>query len=170
MTEIPADGLCISSFVVVVSREHPSRVLLGQINPAAPWDHLGALDPDRIGAWKDRWMLPACHLLWGEAPAEAAQRILHELTGLSSRGLRGPEVVSEVYTPLRHPSATHHWDLEFVFRTDASEAELRPLKAWNRLEFVAPGGISPGEFARSHDEVLARVGFPPRAGSGGPAR
>lgn len=158
LTEIPPDGICLSAFLVVRSAEHPTRVLLGRINPDAPWDHLGALDPERVAHWKDRWMLPASHLIFRESPQEAAERIRVELTGLSARELDGPRVVSDVYAPPRHPTSRQHWDLEFIFRTDAREEELRPISAWSRLEFLDPRSLGPEEVARLHDDVISHAG------------
>lgn len=124
MPEVPSDGLCLCAFVVLASEARPDRVLLGKINPEAPWDHLGALDPGRIAAWKDRWMLPSSHLLLLEDPHDSAVRILRELVGLPPRPLEGPIVTSEVYTPVRHPAAKRHWDLEFIIRGRVAEREV----------------------------------------------
>ncbi len=159
MPDVPKDGLCLSAFVVLTSREHPSRILLGKLNPAASWDHLGALDPGRLQAWGDRWMLPASHLLYLEAPDDAAKRILDELTGLRPRTLEGPKVTSEVYAPERHPDAKEHWDLEFIYRGVASEAELRPLEAWKELRFVDVSALGAGSMARAQDDILRSAGF-----------
>lgn len=158
--EVPPDGLCLSAFVVVRSAEHPSRVLLGHVNPAADWGQLGALDPERIAAWKDRWMLPSSHLIQLEGPAEAARRIVRELTGLTIPALDGPLVTSEVYPPRRHPNRGEHWDLEFIFTAAASEADLRPHPAWTELRFVETRGLDPATMARSHEDILAYVGLP----------
>lgn len=162
MTEIPSDGFCLSAFLVLASNEHPGRILMGQLNPSAPWDHLGALDPERVEAWKGRWMLPASHLLYREGPDEAARRVLEELTGLAPRPLLGPTVTSEVYGPSRHPQMVRHWDLGFVYRGSASEGEIQPHKAWSSLAFVDLGSVTPAEMARSHDDILAQVGLPIR--------
>jgi ADP-ribose pyrophosphatase YjhB (NUDIX family) len=160
MPEVPADGLCLCAFVVLSSEKHPSRVLLGKLNPAAPWDHLGALDPSRVVAWKDRWMLPSSHLLMLEDPRDAARRILEELVGLRARPLEGPIVTSEVYGPPRHPAAKQHWDLEFIFRGAVSEDEITPPDAWADLTFVDPSTLRPDEVARSQEDILAHAGYP----------
>ncbi len=165
LSEIPPDGICLSAFLVVRSAEHPARVLWGRLNPEAPWDHLGALDPERVAHWKDRWMLPASHLIYRESPEEAAERIRSELTGLSPRELHGPRVVSDVYAPPRHPTARQHWDLEFIFQTVAREDELRAVPAWSRLEFLDPRSLAPEEVARLHNDVISRAG--PEGGAPG---
>ncbi len=156
---VPKDGLCLCAFVVVASREHPARVLLGKLNPAAAWDHLGALDPGRLTAWGGHWMLPSSHLQHLEAPDDAARRIVDELTGLRPRSLDGPKVTSEVYPPARHPDRREHWDLEFIYRTTASEAELRPHSAWTELRFVDVGTLDPGSIARAQDDILRHAGY-----------
>ncbi|MGA7923734.1 MAG: NUDIX hydrolase [Thermoplasmata archaeon] len=161
MPEVPKDGLCLCAFVVITSAEPPSRVLLGRINPEAPWDHLGALDPERVTSWKDRWMLPSSHLLMLESPEEAASRILRELTGLSGRTLEGPKVTSEVYAAPRNPGAAHHWDIEFIFRGTASESEVKPIEPWTELRFVELGQLQPDNMARLQDDILRYVGLVP---------
>jgi ADP-ribose pyrophosphatase YjhB (NUDIX family) len=159
MREVPADGLCLSAFVVISSAEHPSQVLLGRINPAAPWDHLGALDAERVEAWRGRWMLPSSHLMVLESPDRAAERILRELTGVTPRFLVGPKVFSDVYTPERHPAARQHWDLGFIYRGVAREDEVHPIAPWTELRFVESTTLAPSELARSHGDILREVRF-----------
>lgn len=159
---VPPDGLCLSAFLVVSADEAPSRVLLGRVNPAADWAHLGALDPDRVAAWKDRWMLPSSHLIHLESPLEAAERIARELTPLTLPTFAGPIVTSEVYPPARHPNAGHHWDLEFIFRASAPGATLRPHPAWAELRFVDSRELTPAAMARAHGDILSAAGFPMR--------
>lgn len=159
---MPPDGLCLSAFVVVAAADAPTRVLLGRVNPVADWGHLGALDPERLVAWKDRWMLPSSHLIQLEAPAEAAQRIVREMTPLSIPDLAGPIVTSEVYPSARRPGTGHHWDLGFLFRGTASESALRPHPAWTELRFVETRDLTSAEMARSHEDILAFAGVPLR--------
>lgn len=158
--EVPPDGLCLCAFVVVSAREAPSRVLMGRIDPAADWAQLGALDPDRVAAWKGRWMLPSSHLIQLESPIDAAQRIVRELTPLSLSTLAGPIVTSEVYPPARHPEHGQHWDLEFIFRGSAPETALRPHPAWAELRFVETHDLAPADMARAHEDILAAAGLP----------
>src|SRR5207244_8358932 len=46
-SHIPEGGFCLSSFVVISQTGHPERILMGHLNPAAAWDHVGALDQER---------------------------------------------------------------------------------------------------------------------------
>jgi ADP-ribose pyrophosphatase YjhB (NUDIX family) len=158
--EIPEDGFCLSAFVLVRSERRPTAVLLGRINPKAPWDHLGALDEGRIEAHRHGWMIPSSHLLLHEAPDAAAARILTEQLGLRGLPLEGPLVVSEVYTPLRFHDLTRHWDLEFLYFGETGEEGLSPQPAWQTLEFVETRTLRPDAMARSHEDVLASAGFP----------
>lgn len=160
MSEVPEDGLCLSAFVLLTAEENPRAVLMGHLNPAAPWDHLGALDPSRVEAHRHGWMLPSSHLMVRESPAEAARRILTEQLGLPAVPLAGPQVVSEVYAPRRFPTARGHWDLEFLFRGTAPGKTLAVPEAWTELEFVDLRTTRKSEIARSHEEILASAGFP----------
>lgn len=158
--EVPEDGLCLCAFVVVREAEHPTRVLLGRLNPAADWAHLGALDPARTTAWKDLWMLPSTHLIQLESPSEAARRIVRELTGLELATLDGPIVTSEVYPPRRHPDHGSHWDLEFIFTASAPERAAVPHPAWTELRFVDTRELAASQMARAHEDILASAGLP----------
>jgi hypothetical protein len=134
-------------------------VLVGKIDPAGPWDHIGALDPRRVELNSAGWMLPSSHLLYYESPAQAAIRVLEDQLGISRLSLTGPTVVSEKYTPRRHPERGDHWDLEFLYRGEAPPSWRPAHPAWRELRFIDPGATPRAEFTRSHDEVLELAGF-----------
>ncbi|MCI4352579.1 MAG: NUDIX hydrolase [Thermoplasmata archaeon] len=159
MPEVPEDGLCLSAFVILSPEDDPSSVLMGHMNPAAPWDHLGAMDPGRVEAHRHGWMLPSSHLILQESPEEAARRVLAEQLELPPLPLEGPKVVSEVGPSRRYPTRRGHWDLEFLFRGRVRERDLPSPEAWTELRFVDLRTIRKMEIARSHDEVLASAGF-----------
>lgn len=150
MSEIPEGGVCISAFVILSKHSNPHMVLMGRINKNAPWDHLGALDPGRMERHSKGWMLPSSHLMLGEDPRRAAMRILREQLGLIDQRVEGPMVFSEMYGSL------NHWDLEFVFRGERSEAPVHEV--WDELKFVDLTRIKKEEIARSHEDILAHVG------------
>lgn len=158
VAEVPLAGFCISAFVVVSDRSQPGTVLLGHLNPDAPWDHIGALDRERAAVHSKGWMIPSSHLMYGEAPGQAAERILTEQLGLEGVPLGAPGILSEVYAPKRFPEKGGHWDLGFVFRVavDPSSVDLRH-PAWRDLKFVDYQTLDPAEVARSHEDVLAAV-------------
>jgi ADP-ribose pyrophosphatase YjhB (NUDIX family) len=162
ISEIPADGFCISVFLVIRQRDRPRSILMGRINADANWDHIGALTQDRIEAHRKGWMLPSCHILYGESPNDAARRVAGEQLGLDNElNLAEPKVYSEVYAPKRHPQAKEHWDLQFMYEGELGVEELQRRKkmpnAWLTLRFVDVDTLEKTEFARSHEDIIARI-------------
>jgi ADP-ribose pyrophosphatase YjhB (NUDIX family) len=150
MNEIPEGGFCISAFLVISKAKNPKQVLVGRTNKKAPWDHLGALDPERVERHSKGWMLPSSGLLLGESPEEAAERILKEQLSLTNQPLKGPFVFSEVYGPMRH------WDLEFIFQGERRKAPAN--EAWSELMFIDLPKTRREDIARGHEDILAHVG------------
>ena len=161
--EVPEGGLCLSSFLVITDEaRNPKRVLMGHLNPEAPWDHIGALDEDRVRAHSRGWMLPSSHLMIKESPHEAARRIQREQLGLEEGiPLSEPRVVSEVYTPKRFPHLASHWDLEFIFRGILNPDNLpqEHPEAWTELAFVDLSKTPKSEIARSHEDIIESAGL-----------
>jgi len=157
--EIPEGGLCLSSFVLVTQAGKPDHVLLGRLNPDAPWDHIGALDSERVRVHSKGWMIPASHLMLKESPVDAARRVVKEQLEMESLTLSGPQVVSEVYTPRRFPDLPSHWDLEFIFRGELALEKVPKPSAWKELVFVDVSRTKKSEVARSHEDVLESAGF-----------
>jgi ADP-ribose pyrophosphatase YjhB (NUDIX family) len=148
--EIPNGGFCISTFLIISKRGHPNHVLMGHLNRNAPWDHIGALDLDRVERHSKGWMLPSSGLIFGESPQEAAKRILEEQLGLHDQNLEGPQIYSEIY------GDEEHWDLEFLFLGERENAPSH--NAWLELKFVDLSKTHQEEIARLHEDVLAHVG------------
>lgn len=149
-TEIPEGGICLSAFLVIGETGHPERILMGRLDPAAAWDHIGALDSERAESNSKGWMLPSSHLLIAESPHAAADRILKEQLGLPALPLQGPQTFSEVYGP------KNHWDLEFIFLGERDQIGLHP--AWRELAFVDVNAVTREEIARYHEDILAHIG------------
>jgi ADP-ribose pyrophosphatase YjhB (NUDIX family) len=147
---IPEGGICLSAFLVIGQTDQPDRILMGHLDPAAPWDHIGALDAERAEANRRGWMLPSCHLMLNESPQAAAERVLKEQLGLQDLELSGPQVFSEVY------GAKGHWDLHFVFLGDRDRVAQHP--AWTDLAFVDVNDTPRDQIARYHEDILALVG------------
>lgn len=159
MPEPPAGGLCLSAFLVITEREHATHVLMGHLNPAAPWDHIGALDPSRTAVHSKGWMLPSSHLIVKESPQEAARRIAREQLELPELPMAEPRIVSEVSTPRRFPDKPGHWDLEFIFRGEIEPAAVHAPAAWTELAFVDLDVTPKSAIARSHEDILESAGL-----------
>lgn len=149
MREIPKGGFCISTFLIISKTGSPHQVLMGRLNKKAPWDHIGALDQERVERHSHGWMLPCSALMLGESPQQAAERILKEQLGLVYQPLEGPSTFSEVYGPL------NHWDLEFLFLGQRTNAPTN--NAWQVLEFVDLTKTRKEEIARGHEDILTQA-------------
>ena len=148
--QIPDGGICLSAFVMLSPPGKPNHVLMGKLNPGAPWEHLGALDRERAEANSKGWMLPSSHLILFESPQETATRILTEQLSINDQKLTGPYVFSEVYGP------KNHWDLEFVFTGERDDVPKND--AWSELRFVDTNATKREDIVRSHEDVLAHAG------------
>jgi ADP-ribose pyrophosphatase YjhB (NUDIX family) len=157
-TDVPEGGLCLSSFLIITEPDS-GRVLMGHLNPAASWDHIGGLDSDRARVHSKGWMLPSSHLMLYESPQEAAQRILDEQLGMKDLKLSGPTIVAEVGTPKRFPDLPRHWDFEFIFGGKTPNSNVQKHEAWSELRFIDLAQVGRKDIARSHDEVLENAGF-----------
>jgi hypothetical protein len=156
---IPDDGMCLNCFLVVRSRDRPAEVLMGQVDPAAPWGEIGGLGAERLTRIGDRWMLPASQLLLLESPDDAARRLGRELLGQSLDPLPVPRVLSETYS--RPGSTAHdpHWDLHYVYEIEWPGPPPAKGRMWRQLDFRPVRSMPATEFARSHHDVLALVGL-----------
>jgi ADP-ribose pyrophosphatase YjhB (NUDIX family) len=155
---IPADGACLSAFLIVTHPDDPRKVLLGEPDPGADWERIGALASDRLSRIAGHWMLPSSHLLEYESPHEAAQRIAREQLGLPAFRAPEPRVVSEAYGRPDQPG--RHWDLHFLFQSAWPAGTSAPASPWRRAEFLDPRTVPVAEFARSHEDILELAGFP----------
>ncbi len=160
-SRLPADGMCLSAFVLLSPRGRPDEVLVGRVDPAGAWERIGALDPARVRLWAQagQWMLPSCHLLFFESPHDAARRIVREQLDLADVDVGEPQVYSEAYAPARQPAEHRHWDLDFLFRGELPGPEAPRHPAWRELRYVRPSEMSRRAFTRSHDDILELAGF-----------
>ncbi|MCI4325386.1 MAG: hypothetical protein L3K00_05865 [Thermoplasmata archaeon] len=154
---IPADGGCLSVFLLVQDPTDPGRIALGTPDPSAPWSRIGALDEARLSRIGDRLMLPSCHLVEYESPDAAARRVEDEQLGRTDLVLSGPQVVSDAYG---RPDATgQHWDLHFLYRTTWPRGVPLAAPAWKRLTFEDPRSLPRERYARAHDDIVRFAGF-----------
>ncbi|HYB04737.1 MAG TPA: hypothetical protein VED17_09760 [Nitrososphaerales archaeon] len=158
LKEIPPGGLCLSAFLII--RDDSAKVLMGKLDPQAPWDHLGALDPKRIELHKKGWMLPSSHLMVHESPQDATRRIAREQLEMVTLTISEPKVVSEVYPPRYFSDLDEHWDIEFI---SFSRAEPKSIpsrsRAFLELKLIDPKSTKRSEIARSHEDILASAGI-----------
>jgi len=158
---VPSDGLCLNVFLIVRSPIDPSRILLGRLDPTAPWRDLAGLGPDRVGRIGDRWMLPASQLLILEGPDDGARRLARELLGLELTELPRPRVLSETYGREGTPTADPHWDLHYVYDLPGPSARPPTARPWSELEYVDIARTPRARFGRGHADVLELLGFAP---------
>lgn len=160
LSRVPEDGFCIAAFVVITDDTNPKRVLMGKMNPKARWDHIGALDLERVQRHKDGWTLPSSHLMLFESPQEASMRILKEQLEIDYLELSEPIIFSDIRALKRAPDAKH-WDLDFIFLGRSSEKEIpRKPKAWRELMFVQVDEVPQGMITRLHLDIVGKaLGF-----------
>lgn len=162
--QVPLEGLCLSTFLVLRPRGHPDRALLGHIDPKAPWDELGAADAGRVVPWSKGWMLPSSQLVFYESPADAARRIAQEQLGVTLGDLPAPVVMSDAYA--RTPVSTDkHWDFGFVYVLDGQPETPPHHSGWTDLRYVEVAREPSAAFVRYQEDVLRLVGMPCATGS-----
>lgn len=158
-SSVPDDGLCLNAFVLIRPESGSDRVLLGRIDPDAPWETIGGMSQRRIATMGDRWMLPSRQLRLFEAPEEAARAILKDQLGIDRLALEGPKVTSEAWQRPEPAGKGLHWDLSFLF--EGTWPEGRPLSSppWRELKFHRPSELEPRDVGRSQFDVLTLAGF-----------
>lgn len=152
MPKVPKNGLCISTFIVINERGNQRNILAGRINPKAPWDHIGAINPGRLERITKRWMLPSSHLILLESPEAAARRLLKEQLELDESKVqmsKQPIVFSDV-------SETQHWDIGFIYRGNMDRQDLpKSPSAWEELKFLNFDSTPESDYARFHNYVIS---------------
>lgn len=151
---IPAQGMCISAFVFVVQ---DGKLLLGKYADDPAWERLAGLDEGRRRAHGRGWTVPASHLRFGEEPREAARRIATEILGLRGLTFSEPRVESDQYVPARFPELGMHYDLWLFFTAQLpSDAKVEPPSWYRELAFHDVETLRPEDYARGHEDVVAR--------------
>ena len=160
LTGVPAGGFCLSTFLVIAEHKLSGSVLMGRLNPEAPWDHIGALDRKRVEMFSKGWMLPSSHLILHESPAAAAERILKEQLEIESLPLSQPKIFSDLRDREdQKGERTQHWDIGFIFTGRLRERDLPRPRAWTELRFVDLNHTQRSQIVRSHEDVLEHAGL-----------
>jgi ADP-ribose pyrophosphatase YjhB (NUDIX family) len=157
---VPEDGLCLSTFLILRPAGHPDRALLGRINPAGPWGHIGAMDPARAKRWSTGWMLPSSQLIYYETPVESARRIAREQLGIELGDLPVALLMSDSEPRPSAAKGDLHWDIGFVYVIDDYAGRPPQHPAWSELRFVEVSKIPARDFVRSQQDVLRLAGMP----------
>lgn len=151
--ELPSGGMCLSTFLFV---RRGRRILLGKYADDPAWEALAALDPERRRVHGRGWTIPATQIKFGEDPRDAARRVGEEI--LTLRGMRyvEPRVETDYYEPTRSPGRLH-FDVWFlVDAVPPREAELPSPPWYAELAWTDPRSMPPSEYARGHEDVVAR--------------
>jgi hypothetical protein len=156
---VPDDGLCLNAFVVLSPPGDPSQVLLGMVDPNAPWREIGGVTTQRLAELATRWMLPSRQLFLFESPQDAAQTILREQLEVGPTPLDGPSVFSEAWTRPKPAGQGQHWDLHFVFKGSWPAGRVLYASPWLKLEFHDPARLDRARVGRGHLDVLGLAGF-----------
>jgi len=159
-TAVPDDGLCLNAFLLLSPVDDAHQVLLGMVDPQAPWREIGGVSAQRLAGLSNRWMLPSRQLFLFESPQDASRTILREQLELDEVELAGPSVFSEAWTRPNPAGTGQHWDLHFVFRGRWPEGRAVRASPWLKLAFHDPSRLDRSTVGRSHADVLGLAGYP----------
>ena len=151
--QLPPGGMCVCAYLFVT---RDRQILLGKYADDPRWEALAGLDPDRRRNHAKGWTVPATHLKLGEDPRTAARRVGEEALGI--RGLRYSEPRSETdFYPSKMVPGEMHYDIWFfIDGTPPKEYEIRVPPWYTELSWQDPRSVSAAEYARGHEDVVAR--------------
>jgi len=135
-------GMCLSVFLFV---RRGKRILLGRYADDPAWEVLAGLDPEWRRLHGRGWTIPATQVKFGE-----------EI--LTMRGMRytEPRVETDYYEPARSPGQMH-LDVWFIVDAVPPRGAEAPTPAWYaELAWKDPRTMQASEYARSHEDVVAR--------------
>ena len=157
---VPAEGLCLSTFLVFRPAGQSGRALLGHIDPQGPWTHIGGFDASRARQWLKGWMLPSSQLLYYETVEDSARRIAREQLGVELGALPAPLLMSDSEQRPSAATGNLHWDIGFVFVIDGASDRPPSHPAWTDLSFIDVAKTTRQEYVRGHQDVLRLAGMP----------
>jgi len=152
---MPPGGMCLSAFLFV---RRGARVLLGKYRDDRRWEELAGLDEERRRNYGRGWTVPARQLKFGEDPRATARAVGEEI--LEIRGLRysEPRVEVDLYEPKWLPGQQHYDVWFFVDAIAPKEWALRAPPWYAKLDWQDPARLRDEDYARGHQDVLARWG------------
>ena len=162
---VPEGGVCLSAFLLV--RDRSGGLLLGRPKPHPAWAERGCLPDWRVDQLVQHadWVLPASHLLMGEAPDRAGTRIARDWAGL--RGAK-PHLVG--IDSARMPTGRRarksdgglpifHWALGFGYEVD-SNAPAPKGPWWAETRFFPLAELRRLPIGREHRDFLRYLSGP----------
>lgn len=161
--DVPPGAVCVSSFVAVTSGR---RILVGKMSKPDVWVKnffVGErFAPDYAKSGK--YLLPASHLAWYESPLDAAARVMREqlLLPVAPEKISLLDAQSHVSGDVNDSSHPPHWDLCLLYQVKLSESAARRIRRPEWFEdfgFRPLSGLSVGDFARGHGDVLEVAGL-----------
>jgi ADP-ribose pyrophosphatase YjhB (NUDIX family) len=159
---VPRGGVCLSAFVVV--RDRQGRILFGRPRAHPAWPERGCLPIWRVREIRKsgEWILPASHLLMGEAPDDAARRIARIWLGLPNANPKLAALDSSSFPTgggrgsRRSKRKDYHWTLCFVYQLRVNR-KPRTLPMWEELQFISKAGAKTLTIGRMHRDLLPLV-------------
>lgn len=152
---VPKGGTCISVFLVLRGKE---GILVGKMTKPEIW-----VDRFLVGetfapkyAASGKWLIPACHLKFGEKPEDAAMRVLVDQVGVRKSKLSFLQVQSQLSEDPNDPEAAH-WDICLVYGGRLKGKIERP-EWFSELRFLKPRELKSDDFTRGHGDVLKELG------------
>jgi len=157
--DLPPGGMCLSAFVFV--RRGP-EILLGKYANVPEWERLSGLDEERRRVHGRGWTIPASQVKYGEDPRAAAERVAEEILQIRGMTFSEPRAEVDLYEPKRFPGRMHYDVWFLVDGTPPKGWSLRVPPWYAELAWRDPKTMPATEYARGHEDVVARWRTPRR--------
>ena len=153
---VPKGGVCLSSFLVLRGK---GGILVGKMAKPGIWSEKFLVPEPYAGnaVNSGKWVLPAAHLLFGESPNDAANRILTDQIQVKKTKLSLLEVQSHLSEDPSDPEGAH-WDVCFV-HGGTLKGSVKSVEWFSELRFVGTRNLTSDGFARGHGDVLKELGI-----------
>jgi ADP-ribose pyrophosphatase YjhB (NUDIX family) len=156
---VPRGGVCLSAFVAVRNRE--GGILFGRPRINSIWPERGCLPLWRVREIRTNgeWILPASHLLMGESPEAAANRIARIWLGLPRARPQLVAIDSSSFPTGewagygRTRRRVQHWTLCFLYELRRDRLP-RQSPLWEELEFFSKTEARRLKIGRLHRGLL----------------
>ena len=152
-SELPRGGMCVCTFLFVTRDD---RILLGKYADDPKWEELAGLDSERRRTNANGWTIPASHLKFGEDPRQTALRIGEQILLMQGARYSEPRTEVDAYPSQLTPGETHYDIWFFVDANPPNTYEPQPPPWYTELRWQDPRTTPAGEYARGHEDVVAR--------------